>query len=322
MTAEGTDYVRFDGEWVLIRGEDRALAVETVPASVARDTSATLEGSLTELGEDLPSPELFFRWEEGDVSNPSANETGRETATATRSFDATVDGLDPETTYSYRAVAAADEGSLIAEGGVQTFTTETATDMEVIDDFEHGGLEPYFGNTNTYEVTADGAVFEGDYSLKIDDNGVSDRIVSTEGLLNYPSPGDTFAWNYYPEVQNSGNRGGMMFGAADMENQYTARVVIDTRDDVDNELQINKREDNSWSVLASEAAPELAAEQSYELEVDWAEDDTITFTVREVDGAEVGTVSATDGTFSDETGVGWYQGASDAPTAFGNARIL
>lgn len=112
------------------------VAVETHEASDVTNTSATLNGELTELPEDENATVYFTYWEEGDSENAVETESGTNDEPATFHYE--LDGLEENTTYVY--VAHAEAGDSAASGEQVTFTTgaEDEKDENATDAF---GLE-------------------------------------------------------------------------------------------------------------------------------------------------------------------------------------
>jgi hypothetical protein len=90
--------------------------VTTGTATSVTQTSATLNGNLTNLG-TASSVQVYFEW---GTSTSYGNTTTPQTKTSTGSFSATVSGLNCGTTYHFRAVASGDG---TATGSDATFTT-------------------------------------------------------------------------------------------------------------------------------------------------------------------------------------------------------
>ena len=124
-----------------------ATGVPVVSVGEATDvsaTSATLHGSLSDLGE-AGSAEVYFEYREADAD--SWVTTSVETLTATGSFSAAATDLAPQQGYEYRAVADTADGDS-ATSGTRTFETPSVVTMESVDD-----------------VTANSASFTGSASL-------------------------------------------------------------------------------------------------------------------------------------------------------------
>jgi len=96
-----------------------ALSVEVGSATDVSPSSATLHGEVTDLS-NVDGADVRFSWITAGES-PPVSETGTRTLDATGTFSETVSGLDPGTTYEFRAVAEARGESV--SSGVNTFTT-------------------------------------------------------------------------------------------------------------------------------------------------------------------------------------------------------
>jgi phosphodiesterase/alkaline phosphatase D-like protein len=97
--------------------------VTTVEAAKIRSTSATLRGSLDELG-SAANVSVSFEW---GLTTSYGNETAPESKTASGKYNADLDGLTPNTTYHFRAKAVGDD---TAYGADAQFTTG-ATSLSV-----------------------------------------------------------------------------------------------------------------------------------------------------------------------------------------------
>ncbi|MEA1930473.1 MAG: ice-binding family protein [Euryarchaeota archaeon] len=88
--------------------------VITTPATDVDESSATLNGELTDLGE-FDEVDVFFEWRE--VGTDEWNTTDTQTLGEPGGFDAEIEGLEPDTTYEFRAVGVADgervEGAIL-----------------------------------------------------------------------------------------------------------------------------------------------------------------------------------------------------------------
>ena len=97
------------------------LSVSTNSATGVGETSATLNGSLNDLGE-ASSAEVWFEWGEAGGSLP--NGTTPQTLTGTGSFDESISGLNDGTDYQFVAHAETAEDS--DSGTTQSFTTDSS----------------------------------------------------------------------------------------------------------------------------------------------------------------------------------------------------
>jgi len=94
------------------------LTVSTNPASNIQQTSATLNGLLSDLG-SYTNASVFFQY--GLTAPAYGSATAYVTKTTTGAFDANITGLLPNTTYHFRAVAVGTD--ITVYGLDQTFTT-------------------------------------------------------------------------------------------------------------------------------------------------------------------------------------------------------
>ncbi|WIV68439.1 ice-binding family protein [Natrialbaceae archaeon AArc-T1-2] len=108
--------------------------VITSPATDVNESTATLNGELTDLG-DFDDVDVFFEWREVGAEDWIA--TGSQTLEETGTFSAEIEGLEPGTSYEFRAVAVANdtrvEGAILsftkAEPGAPIVETQSATEI-------------------------------------------------------------------------------------------------------------------------------------------------------------------------------------------------
>jgi subtilisin len=148
---------------------DTAVAVSTTGSSGVGETSATLEGSLDDLG-GASSAEVAFDYRPSGTSSWST--TAGQTRTSTGAFSADVSGLSSGTTYEFRAIATASDGDTDT-GTTASFATNEATGdtAPAIDTYrvtEAGSPNPHA------EITAEWAVSDADGDLSRVDVVVSD----------------------------------------------------------------------------------------------------------------------------------------------------
>jgi len=117
-----------------------APAVTTDAASGVTTNSATLNGTLTSLG-NASSVDVSFEW---GLTASYGNETSPQTMPATGDFNALISGLDPGTTYHFRAKAV---GNGTAYGDDVIFTTGTTPPSVITNDAS--------------SVTSDSAILNG-----------------------------------------------------------------------------------------------------------------------------------------------------------------
>ena len=103
--------------------DEESLSVETRDASDVDESSATLNGELTEL-EGHDEVTVYFEW--GESGEGLTNTTEEQTLDSTGEFDDEVTDLDSGTVYEYRAVAEAGDDS--DTGDTLPFTTESDDD--------------------------------------------------------------------------------------------------------------------------------------------------------------------------------------------------
>ena len=132
--------------------------VDTNSASTVGETTATLNGSLDNLG-GADSAQCYFEW--GERGGSLSNTTSAQTLTATGAFDASLSGLSSGTDYEFCAVANASDGDS-ETGSTSTFTTDSGASVPAIDNYtviEAGSPNPHA------EITADWAVSDADGDL-------------------------------------------------------------------------------------------------------------------------------------------------------------
>lgn len=127
---------------------DTSVSVSTDSASDITDSSATLNGSLDDLG-GATSADCYFEWRKGAAS--SWDTTSVQSLTSTLVFSEELTGLTSETDYEFRAIAVADDGSTDT-GSTMAFSTQSGEARPTIDKYrvsEAGSPNPHA------EITAD-----------------------------------------------------------------------------------------------------------------------------------------------------------------------
>ncbi|WP_436924219.1 hypothetical protein [Halosimplex amylolyticum] len=102
-------------------GGDTDPVVSTGSASSVGTSSATLSGSLDDLG-GASSVDAYFEWRESGASSWTA--TGSQSLSSTSSYSQTVSGLSADTDHEFRAVADASDGDA-AVGSTNSFATSS-----------------------------------------------------------------------------------------------------------------------------------------------------------------------------------------------------
>lgn len=186
---------------------------------------------------------------------------------------------------------------LTAPSGVQEMGLMT------IDDFEDSTLSEYRYDTGSFSIQ-DTVVKEGSKALRID-SGSNEHISSFpgDGLDYYPEAGDTFRFwvktsvgeywilLYFGCVEGSG-------GVDDRPDGYAAFLNFKR-----SELRLRKRDNNTNNTLSATSYT-FATDVWYEVEVQWGTNGTITVRLFDEAGTELGSVSATDTTFT-SGGITW-----------------
>jgi subtilisin family serine protease len=114
-TSDETD----TGAEVTFETDPLPLSVETTDATEVGQETATLRGELEETGGANTVSATFEYWVEG---TDDRQETLAKTLQSAGSYEIAVDGLSPETTYAFRALATSDRET--DEGQTETFTTD------------------------------------------------------------------------------------------------------------------------------------------------------------------------------------------------------
>ena len=154
--------------------EEESVSVVTDEATDVGETSATLNGEVTEL-EGADEADVGFEYGEsgGDLSNSV------DAGSSSGEFDATVDDLDSDTEYEFRAVAETDEDS--DEGGVETFTTDEEEEDDDDDDDDDDDEETTAPEIDQFDLTDTSnpqwARVEVDWAVS-DDDGNLDEVTT------------------------------------------------------------------------------------------------------------------------------------------------
>ena len=164
---------------------DESLAVETREATEVDESSATLNGELTEL-EGHDEAIIYFEWGESGEGLP--NTADEQALDTTREFAEDVTDLEGDTEYEFRTVAKASDNE--DTGETLTFTTDEEGDDEGIE--EDPIIEEWSVSTRTtgpwkraditWEVSdPDGALDEVTSELLDGDGNVLDSETSAVG---------------------------------------------------------------------------------------------------------------------------------------------
>lgn len=180
----------------------------------------------------------------------------------------------------------------------------TISQTNIIDNFERGDLSPYdSGYTENFSIVSS-PVYEGSYALKgTTDSSVGPNkwIVSTGGLQNYPSRGDSI------ELRMRGTNGNaqprFMFGLQDSSWDSGYSVNLDISD---GKAIFQKQTNNLRAINHS-----FSSDIWYRYVIDWLSD-RIRTTVYKPDGTEIGVMSYTDQAF-DSGNIGFRADHKEGP---------
>jgi hypothetical protein len=158
------------------------LEVTTAAATRVERTTATLNGTLTNLGENT-SVEVSFEWRTSD-EDEYVNETTSQVKTTTGSFSASLSGLSPGTTYHFRAKAV---GTATVHGSDRVFTTKTSSSGGSSGGGSSGGTPKLsinlFGSIRNFNINSDGIV-QGDIRGTSADGKLTITITSGTRVLD------------------------------------------------------------------------------------------------------------------------------------------
>ncbi len=101
-----------DGEETVV------ISIDTLDASDVSTSSAKLSGEITEI-KNTDKVSVYFKWRKDSGEN--WNETSSKIITEPKEFSETIDGLEDDTSYEFKAVAKVDE--TIKEGDTLSFST-------------------------------------------------------------------------------------------------------------------------------------------------------------------------------------------------------
>jgi len=217
---------------------------------------------------------------------------------------------------------------VLAPDGSTVFSTIPDSVIDNGEEFSDGPYESgdslttfYSGATSTFD-RLNNSTQQGDYLYEAPVTADPEIIVSTsgDGLPDYPEQGGDIFSAVLEDTDGNGGPG-LVFGAADSDNNYAAAI----RGDI-NKAQITKLSGGGLSVL-SDTSVTINANQPYDVEVDWNNDDTITVNVYEFNTLDltrgtqvVSGLSATDSEHAGRVGMGWLT-AGDAGAASNPVRM-
>lgn len=169
-TAEASDGGSDSGSTSGFTTVEDSIVVSTDDVTDLAETTATLTGSVTDLG-NASSADVSFEYRA--VGQSSWTTTTVQTLTSTGGFSASISDLTDGTEYEFRATAEASDGDTDT-GTLVTFTTVTAESDPGIDSFsvsEAGSPNPHT------EISADWTVSDADGDL----SAVTASVSNTSG---------------------------------------------------------------------------------------------------------------------------------------------
>lgn len=182
----------------------------------------------------------------------------------------------------------------------------------IVDDFEAGlyedqnnSLSDYYGGDLSYFARQQTTIFEGSYALSGDRSGGGAGIISTDGAWQ-SSQGDTLVWRQYDDDSYNNPEGGLTFFGQSESGFSSQSCYAAYVHNYSGEMRIYRIDDGSATVLNSTGS--LPATNTwYKGEVVTDTSGGITFTTYDQSGTEIGTVSASDTTYtSGGTGFRFY----------------
>jgi hypothetical protein len=248
-------------------------ATELDSISVPVPTDEWLRSEIEWYSDGRMTARLFGDTDPPDAGGPGPLEADSDEPITDRALSAT------DTTFESGGIMWGDGGS---------------SSPEVIEDFEDGDVEEYVGGTDPATVQSN-VVAEGNNALSIP---TDEEIVSTEGLETYPEQGDIFEARHRLEDADSARFG---WGVQDRENLYYLAI-----DAANGSLNVHKRDGDSDSVLTSSEAT-VPTDTWLRSEVAWYPGGSMTVSLYDDAGAQLGRVDVSDDTWTDG-GIMWGAG--------------
>jgi subtilisin family serine protease len=212
-------YGLLDAENAVSGGSTGGFAVSTGSASSVGETSATLNGSLDDLG-GASSADVYFEWRQTGAS--SWNATATRTLSSTGSFSDDVSGLTKGTEYEFRVVGDASDGDSDT-GGTVTFTT----DSTCVDASTYPSGSGVSGYEYITQVDMDGQVVESSADNAYYDFTCPDVVSVSQGgsftiAMDFEDDGyDSHYGNVYVDWDGTG----------DWSTATETRIMADVSDD-------------------------------------------------------------------------------------------
>lgn len=190
----------------------------------------------------------------------------------------------------------ADYALVVPEGAQSTPGTSSE-----IDTFEDGDLDEYSPDPASLNTVQSATVYEGTYALQTEkQDGNREKVVSTNGLPNYPEAGDTWEYWFYMEPNPDNIRHNAYFGHQDSDNSYWIRA-----DSNADHLRLFRYENASaTTVMDVSVALSNYVNEWLRVVVEWGSSGGFTITLYDRNGTSLASGTATDTTFT-AGGVGW-----------------
>ncbi|WP_435067697.1 hypothetical protein [Haloplanus sp. C73] len=195
----------------------------------------------------------------------------------------TADGEAAPTTLQNMAVQGSGESASIVSSGTSP-----------VDQFDDGDISEYHHDLSTAEAQTS-VVKQGSHALRMDASASGRNYIATSSPETLPQAGDDFSvWirgssgNEDPRVI-WGYQNGTYRPAG-----YVGIVNLDL-----NAITLARRDtDGSYEKISNASTSELSADSWYQMDVSWGANGEITATLKDSSGAELGSTSGTDTTFS------------------------
>jgi hypothetical protein len=177
-------------------------SVETLSPTNVDENSATLRGKLTDTGND--TNDIYFKW---GTSSGNLNHTlNAGTKSSTGTFSKTLNGLDQDETYYYKACAENSNGSDC--GSIESFDTDS--DGGVCIDYGCNGEDrPSITTLNAVAITTSTAVVDGYYNANgcsvttYFEYGRTDNLGSVTGSTNRGNGSGSMAYAFTSLAPNT-----------------------------------------------------------------------------------------------------------------------
>lgn len=202
---------------------------------------------------------------------------------------------------SVQIVAVVRHPSIKTISDVLEFTIVSSNTDEIIADFESGNFD---GFTTYNNVSIDSKAYSGNYSTRLERDGSYPTIISNSGLPNYPNIGDTWQHWFY------GTSESVAFVFYWFTQSETVRrpdgysLVVNNFGQTP-KLVIQRVIDGNVENIQSSEVNNYTTGNWYQLVLNHTQDNTITATLYEENGTNLGSVSHSDDTYTDG-GVGCF----------------